>query len=213
MFWTNKVISTQRLVNGAYEDNLSDIRARYEPTLPSGSAKEYVVWASHIEKLLYCVPRDIQTSDRILVDGVTYVVIRQSPYRDTLWKHDEILMRQVWPSHVHQQVTLLKASPVQNNFDPLFQEYTNNEKTFDSSTLHVILDPIQSSRNYYIEVMGEWKLEGIEYVATIDLPLSIQKEDKFVLPNWDRYEIQRIEPRPYEYIAWISKTKVENFTS
>jgi hypothetical protein len=88
-------MDVQRLSSGVYTAHLTGVRTRYEPNLPSSSEKKYQVKGSHVEKLLYCVPNDINVSDKILVDSIEFVVVRNSKYRDSFGKHDEILMRQL----------------------------------------------------------------------------------------------------------------------
>lgn len=210
MFWNNKTFSTKRLSGGSYNTYLSNLKGRYEPNLPSGTEQKYYFRSEHVLFLMYCVPSDIIVSDRIVIGSDEWVVVRASHYRDTLWKHDELLIRKIDSSEVHMDVTLKKLSGVQPNYDDYYKEYVDDGKAFTTSTISVMLDPITTSRNFYIEIMDSWKLEGVEYFAIVDHPTVINKEDKIMIGN-DQYEIKRIEPRPYDILVALQKTKVSNY--
>lgn len=197
-------MSTQRLVWNSYIKHLTNVPCRYEPTDWVKKVKEQHVWDS-----MYCKSIDVKVSDRVICDGKTRVVKERDLYDDMLWKHCEIIMRQL-DSEFHENVSVKKLSSLQPDFDPILEQYIW-DKQYEVTTLSVLLDEIEATKNSWIRIIDAGKLENIDLVMTTELDISLDSDDRVVRQDWTEYEIKWIATNVYQKLVWLKKSVVSNY--
>lgn len=206
MLGANKTISTQRLSSGSYADNLSDELVRWSQ-IKATAVGGYITKAKHLAHKMMSDRLDLKVSDRILWEDTAgnsriFVVAGVADFEDELGQHMKSLIREV-ESELHTEVTWKTPSDTQTSYDPIFEEFTEGQD-FDDSTLKVLLDPIESAKESFIKVLGEGKLQGIEWIMTVDLPVTVTDKDKFTFDGVT-YDVKWIVPEPFQYLVGLSK--------
>lgn len=206
MLGTNKTWDTQRIDAGSntYQTNLTGIRFRYEPVY----GKNYVTKSQHITFTLFCDRYDIKVADRIIHGDRKFVVAGVPDFTDALGQHFEILMREV-ESDFHEDVVRKTLSPTQTNIDPIFNEWSG-AKSYIDTTISVLIDPIESAKNAYINIIDPGKLEQVDYLMTVDYPLNITKSER-IIRRGTEYEVMWIIEHPFQYLVWLKKSML-NYT-
>jgi hypothetical protein len=205
MLWTNKKAVTQR-VNAKkteYSPNLSEFQCRYEPMIYTN----YNIRAKQVTYKFACDLMDIQVADRIIEWDRQRVAVNVKKYTEALWKHLEVLMREIWPTEVHEAVTKKTLDIIQSNFDPLLEERMEQSKEYIDSTLLVLMDPREQAKDSVIQMLDAGKIEELDYVMTVDFPNTIAKEERIIY-NDIEYEVSWIIPQPYQYRVGLKKSVV-----
>jgi len=211
MLWTNRKATTLRLAvdKESYTPQLSELfKCRYEPMIYTN----YNIRAKQITYVLASDLMDIHVSDRILSEWRQRVAINVKKYTEVLGKHLEVMMREIWPTEVHETVTKKTLDVVQTWFDPLLEERTEQKKEYVTKDMIVLLDPREIAKDSIIQMLDAGKMEELDYVMTMDYPDKIVKEDR-ILYNGLEYEIKWIIPMPYQYMVWIKKSMVNYITN
>lgn len=203
MLGTNKTAVTQRLSNGAYSDYVSDVKCRYSP-IKASSDKGYVTKASHVIYELRADQFDCVPGDRIVVEcDKTFVAAGVRTFDDATGKHIAILVREIG-SAMHEDVEHKTVSDTQTTYDPIFQEWSANDKDYDSATISVLLDPFEAAKESFLKIIEAGKLEDVDWIMTVDFPTSVKDEDKFVF-NSVEYEVKWIIPHPFQTLVGLRK--------
>ena len=205
MLGTNRKTTTIRLNSDRtnYEPCLSTFQSRYEPMVYTN----YNIRAKQITWKFYSDLMDIQIADRIIDTDRQWVVLNVKRYTEVLGKHLELLMREIWPTNVHEEVTKKTLEITQSNYDPLLEEREAGSKTYTNNNLLVLLDPWEYARDSIIKMLDSGKVEELDLVMTLDFPEKIVKEDRIVYKGVE-YEIKWIIPQPYQYLVWLKKSMV-----
>ena len=208
MLWTNRKTTTSRLNSDktAYEPNLSLFQSRYEPM----KYTNYDLKAKQISFKFMADLMDIAVGDRIIDGTRQFVAAGVARYTEVLGKHLEIVMREIWPTVVHETITKKSLDTVQTKYDPLLEERSNNWKTYKDTEILGLLDPWTIAKDWIIKMMDAGKIEELDYVLTVDFPEKIVKEDRIIY-KWVEYEIKRIIPQPYQFQVGLKKSMVNYF--
>lgn len=204
MLGTNKSWKTMRLQGDSYQDNIKQVKFRYEPI----KYKEYNTKAKHIAFMYYSDVIDLVSSDRIVDTSNNdreFVVAGNAVFTDTLWKHLEVMIREV-NSKMHEPVIQKVLSDTQANYDPIYEE-RHADKNYGDKTINVLIDPMESARESFIKIMEIWKLEEVDLIMTVDFPDKVDKADRIIRDNIE-YEIKRVVTHPYQYLVWLRKSMV-----
>ena len=205
MLGTNKTSTIQRLTDGAYVASCADIQCRYSP-IKTSSEKGYVTKAMHIISEFRCDQADIIVSDRIVIEceAKTFVVVASRKYDDATGKHMAIFIREVG-STMHEDVVHKTVSSEQPAFDPIFQEWVDDNKSYEDVTVSVLLDPFESAKASFIKILEAGKLEDVDWIMTVDFPTTVDKADKFVF-NDTNYDVKWIVPHPFQRLVGLKKS-------
>ena len=211
MLWTNKVWKTLRLSQDrkGYLPWLSDIAFRYEPMV----YQKYDLRAKQIAFKLFSDVVDLKVADRVYDadSNIWFVVAWVAHFWDTLWKHLEVVMRQIWPSSVHEAVTRKKLDTVQSSYDPLLEERTEYGKIYKEDEILVLVDSIELAKSSIIQMIDQWRIEQVQYMMTTEVTEDIKKEDRFMY-WWFEYIVEWILPQPYQQLVWLNKSMVNYST-
>lgn len=211
MMGANRIGYTCRIneTTGVYEEYIQKFRFRSEPK--TYIVTEYNNRSAYITFSVYSDVVDILAGDRIVFslngNTTTLVVSRIAVYTDQIGQHIEMLTREV-DSAYHTDVIVRSQSSVQTAYDPLLKEWTGG-KDWDEETLSVIVDPIPSDKTHFVNIIPAGKLEGTEYVMTVDLPYTLNTNKKIVYGGIE-YDIHWEVPSPYQYMVGLTKS-IKNY--
>jgi len=210
MLWTNKKGDIKRLSvdKKSYSDHLKDVEFRYEPML----YQKYDIKAKQIAFKYFSDVIDFKINDRLIHWNRQFVVAWAATFDDTLWAHMEVVMREVWPTSVHEVVKRKKLDTVQSSYDPLLEERTEYGKQYVEDEILVLVDAIDLARGHIIQMLDAWKIEQVQYMMTTEITEDIKKEDRFIY-NWLEYIVEWIIPQPYQLLVWLNKSKVNYITN
>lgn len=190
-----------------YSTNLSSIAFRYQPM----KYAKYDIKAKSVSFKMFSDIMDIKVSDRIVEWTRQRVVAWVARFTDTLWQHMELVMRELWPTEVHETITRKTLDEIQSWYDPLLAERTEYEKTYIEKPISVLVDPIDLARDSIIQMLDAWKIEQVQYMMTAELTYNIKKEDRFVY-NGLEYIVEWIIPQPYQILVGLNKSMVNYIT-
>ena len=204
---SNKTMATQRIESGAYAANLSGIKMRYEP-IPPSKPNEYVTKAMHCIFAGMVEQIDLEVADRVLVDDRTFVVAGVSKLDDTVGKHMEFLMREVGSANFHETVKIKTLSDTQENYDPIFMEWSAGEKSYVDTEVSVLMDQAQDAKEKFKLLNEAGKFNDIQWLMTVDLPTSLTTDDRIEYQG-NLYRVEWIEDLVWEKLVGL-KSDMDN---
>lgn len=204
MLWLSKKGNLYEILLWKYSLYKEDFLFRYEPikyTKPK--VKEQLIMSK-----LFCRPQNnLKVGDKLEICWKEYIFMEASDFTDTLGKHIECTIRQS-KSIYHTSVSVKTDNLVQPNYDPILKEYVGTREQTES-IYSVLIDPVESAKNAFINVIDAGKMENIVYVMTMDLDMNIHKNAKI---SFDEtvYNVSWIVKLPYQILVWLDKS-VKNY--
>ena len=211
MLGTNRKTTTLRLNEDktAYVPHLAEkFQSRYEPMIYTN----YNIRAKQITWKFMSDLCDINVADRIVDGDRQWVCVNVKKYTEVLGKHLEILMREIWPTEVHEKVIKKSLDIVQSRFDPLLEERETSSKEYIDKEMYVLMDPREQAKDSVIQMLDAGKIEELDRLMTVDFPEKIVKEDRIIY-NGIEYEIKWIIPFVYQSRLGLKKSMVNYITN
>lgn len=210
MLWTNKTWTTKRFLAemSVYISYLESVRFRESPLkVNQVSAKSK---QNHIMREFRSDVYDIQVWDRLYTNWKKYVFMTVDDFSDQLGPHIEAVLREI-DSPLHQEVSYKEQKEIQGNYDPILKEYVGSGKKFETTQISVLIDPIESAKNSFINIIDAGKMENVDYIMTVELDQKIDKNGKIELYE-EVYHIKWIIDLPYQKLVWLTKS-LRNYES
>jgi hypothetical protein len=130
-------------------------------------------------------------------------------YDDDMGKHIECSMRELH-SHLHEIVTIQRLASAQPDYDPILQEYVNNNnKVYDTINISALVEGTTVNRDKFLDYVDSGLLDQTDKTMIIDLPDSVLLTDK-LLREGTVYEILRVIERPYFYECGLKRALINN---
>lgn len=204
MFGLNKKGSVQRLIDEAYSPHIDLMRFRSEQSVPSN--RKYLMREDHITHKMFCdIKNDIKTADRIIYGEKEYVIRGVKRCDDSLGKHLEVFMREI-ASEVHQNILILNPEELQESYNPVLKEYVGN-RIDDGRIIKVLIDPVEAAKNQVVQYMEPGRLDGIDYIMTVDFPEKLTLDTKIFF-NDIEHDIKWIYEDTYQYRMGLVKSVI-----